>query len=262
MTPKVATADGFHHGPFDSGHSVTHPPRPHRRPPGDTTYGKQGIGRHIWLWVVPVLLHPVADPDPRLLEAIDWYTGVAGSVDDVKARKLLLEVVGDTGSALSRMWVARCHSRGRMGFERDGALARGLARDVIHVIRKMALLGEPEAAFLMGTAFDEGLGEREDPSAAADFFRQAAGVGHVLSQHNLGNLYAAGRGLEEDPALAVRWWTLAAEQGDAITQLRLGEAYEAGSGVERHMATAVRWYREAAERGNKAAREALVRLGR
>lgn len=222
---------------------------------------KHSVGRHMSWWVVPLLFHAVADPDPRLIDAIEWYTGVAGSVDDVKARALLLEVVSDTGSPLSRMWVARCHSRGRMGFERDAVLARALARDVIDEIREMARLGEPEAVFLMGTAFDEGLGEREDPRAAAEFFRQAADVGHVLSQHNLGNLHAAGRGVVQDPALAVRWWTLAAEQGDAITQLRLGEAYEAGNGVERDIPTAARWYTEAAQRGNVAAREALARLG-
>lgn len=222
---------------------------------------KHRVGRHMSWWVVPLLFHPVADPDPRLLEAIDWYTGVAGSVDDVKARELLLEVVGDTGSPLSRMWVARCHSRGRMGFERDVELARALAREVVGEVREMARLGEPEAVFLMGTAFDEALGEPEDASAAAEFFRRAANVGHVLSQHNLGNLYAAGRGVAQNPTAAVRWWTLAADQGDAITQLRLGEAYEAGNGVEPDMATAVGWYREAAKRGNGAAREALVRLG-
>ena len=223
---------------------------------------KHSVGRHMSWWAVPLLFHAVADPDPRLIEAIEWYTGVAGSVDDVKARALVLEVVSDTGSPLSRMWVARCHSRGRMGFERDGERARALAGAVLDEVRALARLGEPEALFLMGTVFDEALGEPEDASAAAEFFRQAADVGHVLSQHNLGNLYAAGRGVDPDPTLAVQWWRRAAEQGDAITQLRLGEAYEAGNGVERDVGTAVRWYREAAERGNGAAREALVRLGR
>jgi len=200
-------------------------------------------------------------PDPRLLEAIDWYTGVAGRVDDRRARTLLLEVLEDTASPLSRMWVARCHSRGRMGFVRDEAMASGIAVTVLQNIRDLADLGEVEAQFLMGTAYDEGLGVDPDPEQAAAWYRDAADRGHVLAQHNLGNIFAAGRGVEADPAAAVYWWKQAAEQGDAITQLRLGEAHEAGSGVVRNTAMAVVWYTQSAERGNTDAKAALERLG-
>jgi hypothetical protein len=203
---------------------------------------------------------PPGGPDPRLLEAIDWYTGVAGRVDDRRARTLLLEVLEDTASPLSRMWVARCHSRGRMGFVRDEAMASGIAVTVLQTVRDLADLGEVEAQFLMGTAYDEGLGVDPDPAEAIRWYRAAAERGHVLAQHNLGNIFAAGRGIEPDPEVAVYWWKLAAEQGDAITQLRLGEAHEAGSGVARNTEMAVVWYTQSAERGNEDARAALERL--
>ena len=195
-----------------------------------------------------------------LLEAIDWYTGVAGSVDDERAKALLEEAV-EEGDPLSIMWLARVHSRGRMGFPQDTARARSLAGGVIDDVEALAQDGAVEAVFLMGTAFDEGLGRPMDPAQAALWHRRAAEQGHVLGSHNLGNQLSAGRGIVENPEEAVRWWRVAADQGDAITQLRLGEAYEAGRGVTASPDSALMWYGRSAEAGNASAQEALERLG-
>lgn len=201
------------------------------------------------------------EPHPALTEALAWYTGVAGAVDDERARTLLLEAAAD-GGVLARMWMARVHSRGRMGFPADRALAESTADSVFPEIRRLADEGVVEAVFLMGTAYDEGLGVEEDPQQAVVWHRRAALAGHVLGSHNLGNQYAAGRGVPQDPAEAVRWWLPAGEAGDAVVQLRLGEAYEAGRGVEADVETALRWYRDAAARGNVQAAEAVERLSR
>lgn len=200
-----------------------------------------------------------AEPDPQLVEAIDWYTGVAGSVDDVRARELLEDAVA-RGGPLAVMWQARVHSTGRMGFAHDEELAGELAHGVIREVQLAAESGVLEAVFLMGTAYDEGLGKPVDPVLAASWHRRAAERGHVLAAHVLGNQHAEGRGVAEDPVLAVEWWMLAAEKGDAITQLRLGEAYEAGRGVGRDLELARQWYGRAATAGNEQAREALERI--
>lgn len=204
---------------------------------------------------------PVSAPDPRLLEAVDWYTGVAGQVDDRRARDLLQQVLDETDSALASMWLARCHARGRMGFEENRPVADALAASVVQEVRELAQTGEPEAQFLLGSAHAEGLGVEANPVEAVDWYRTAAGAGHVLAMHNLGNAYAAGEGVEADPAVAVFWWRRAAEAGDAVTQLRLGEAYEEGRGVERSVEEARAWYARASRRGNAEARAALARLG-
>lgn len=200
-----------------------------------------------------------AEPHPALVEAIDHYTGVAGAVDDGRARDLL-EQGAATGDPLAVMWVARVHSTGRMGYPRDEERAREIAAGVMRKVQRAAESGVIEAVFLMGTAYDEGLGKPVDPVLAASWHRRAAERGHVLGAHNLGNAYAEGRGVGEDPAQAVEWWTRAAERGDAITQLRLGEAYEAGRGVARDLNAAREWYGRAAAAGNAQAREALDRL--
>lgn len=200
-----------------------------------------------------------AEPHPALVEAIDHYTGVAGAVDDARARELL-EQAAATGDPIAVMWIARVHSTGRMGYPRDEERAREIAAGVIRKVQRAAESGVIEAVFLMGTAYDEGLGKPADPVLAASWHRRAAERGHVLGAHNLGNAYAEGRGVGEDPVQAVEWWTRAAERGDAITQLRLGEAYEAGRGVARDLDAAREWYGRAAAAGNAQAQEALDRL--
>ncbi|MCY4400584.1 MAG: tetratricopeptide repeat protein [Gemmatimonadetes bacterium] len=236
-------------------------------PPGLGTRHSGSVPRPAVLASIALLLFaiacapPPADPDPALLEAVDWYTGVAGTVDDARARELLEEAV-DRGTPLAVMWRARVHSTGRMGYPRDEELARDIAETVIDEVQRAAESRILEAVFLMGTAYDEGLGKPLDPERAAAWHRRAAERGHVLGAHNLGNAYAAGRGVTEDHELAAEWWTRAADRGDAITQLRLGEAHEAGRGVPRDLERALAWYRRAAAAGNAQALEAVERLAR
>lgn len=198
--------------------------------------------------------------DARLLEAIDLYTGVAGHLDDDGARELLLEAARQEDDVLARMWIARVRSRGRMGFAQNEVQAREIAGEVLGDVRALAAAGDVEAIFLMGTAYDEGLGVEVDYVEAVRWYRRAAARNHVLGEHNLGNTYRDGRGVDIDHATAVKWWLRAARAGDATTRLRLGEAYEAGRGVARDLDRALSWYGQSAESGNSAAAAALERL--
>jgi len=197
--------------------------------------------------------------DPLLLEAVRWYTGEAGSVDDARARSLLERAAAD-GDALSVMWLARVYSTGRMTYPADKARAIELASGVIDDIEAMAAADVAEAAFLLGTAYAEGLGKSVDPTTAVIWYRRAAELGNTLAIHNVGNSYAAGIGVPQNDAQAIEWWLQAANKGDAIPQLRLGEMFEQGRGIEKDLRQAMRWYGEAAQRGNRNAAEALSRI--
>ncbi len=200
------------------------------------------------------------DPiDPLLGEAIRWYTGEAGHVDDPRARQLL-ERAAEDSDAISIMWLARVYSTGRMTYPADKTQAIRLATGVLPEIEALAQAGSAEAAFLLATAWAEGLGTREDPVMALRWYRQAATQGHVLARHNIGNLYSSGTGVEQSDADAVYWWRLAAEAGDALPMYRLGTMYELGRGVAADVSQALIWYQAAAERGVPAATEALARL--
>ena len=199
------------------------------------------------------------DPDPKLIEAIRWYTGEAGTVDDVRARSLLESAAAD-GDALSMMWLARVYSTGRMTYPADKATAVEIASSVIIEIERLAFAGVGEASFLMGTAYAEGLAVPIDPVAAVAWYRKAAAANITLAQHNLGNVHAAGTGVEQSDSEAFRWWLLAAQKGDAIPQFRLAQMYEQGKGVQQDLELAEQWYRESASRGYRNAVIALQRL--
>jgi len=198
-------------------------------------------------------------PDPELTDAIRWYTGEAGTIDDARARSLLESAAAD-GDALSVMWLARVYSTGRMTYPADKARAVELATTVIDEVEELASAGVGEANFLMGTAYAEGLSVEADPIEAVAWYRRAAALDITLAQHNLGNVYATGTGVPQSDSEAVKWWLMAAEKGDAIPQFRLAEMYEQGKGVEKSLAQALTWYQESARRGNRNAAAALKRL--
>lgn len=203
---------------------------------------------------------PASGAEALLHEAIRWYTGETGRVDDAKAQRMLLDAA-ETNHPLATMWLARCFSRGRMLFDADSAQAQTLARGTVDVIRRLADEGSVEAAFLLGSAYAEGLGVTPDAVKAVEWYHKAGERGHVLAQHNLGNVYFAGEGVAQNDSAAAHWWRLAAEKGDAIAQYRLGFLYEEGRGVPRNDSLAAVWYRDAAGRGERRAAEALERMG-
>lgn len=202
---------------------------------------------------------PVGSVDPRVAEAVDWHTGVAGRIDEDRARTLLSTVADETGSPLALAWIERCRAVGCLGL-REGGRGRLGDPEVLTEVRELALAGGAEAAFLLGSALQDGWGDTLDAAAGAGWYRRAAEAGHVVALRKLGDAYATGRGVARSDSTAVSWWTQAAEAGDALAQAELAHAYETGRGVTRDLGHARRWYEESVERGNDGAREALERM--
>ncbi len=72
------------------------------------------------------------------------------------------------------MWLARVYSTGRMTFPADKSKAIDLALTVSQEVERLALGGNAEAEFLLGTAYAEGLGRPVHPSKAVTWYRRAA----------------------------------------------------------------------------------------
>ncbi len=100
-----------------------------------------------------------------------------------------------------------------------------------------------------------------DYTAAVEWYRRAADLGHADAQNSLGLCYEVGRGVDMDKQEAVRWYKKAAEQGERYAQCNLGFCYEEGIGVSVDYYEAVKWYRKAAEQGDEYAKENLRKLG-
>lgn len=203
---------------------------------------------------------PAGAPDVRLLEAIDWHTGVAGHIDDDRARTLMEEVAERTGSPLAKAWMARCRRVGCLGFHGRASSAGTASRGIMDEIRQLAVAGEAEAAFLLGTSYAEGWGGPTDAAESVRWYRSAAEAGQVSAARALGTAYASGRGVAPSDSAAFAWWLKAANAGDAVAQLRVADSYQSGRGTPRDPDQARAWYAKASEREAPGARAALRKL--
>ena len=185
----------------------------------------------------------------HLFTSIGYYTGEIGVVDDSIARDYL-EIAVLERDTLALMWLARVYSTGRMGFPKDATRALSIAKLVIDDVAKRAENGEPEALFLMGTAYAEALGVTINLQKSAEFYAKAAEMNHTLAMHNLGNIFGDGIGVERDLSQALHWWRRAAENGDTIPMLRLAELYLSGEGVMKDVTRACCWIKQSLQRGN------------
>jgi TPR repeat protein len=141
------------------------------------------------------------------------------------------------------------------------------------------------AMTLIGELHQQGLGLREDPARAAEWFRLAANLGDEHAMFSLGIMALSGRGVERSPDTARDWLEQAAGKGHAAAsynlallllpsdesddlkraaallrhaaerevpdaQHALGVLYARGRGVETDKAEAVRWFTRAAANGS------------
>ena len=56
-------------------------------------------------------------------------------------------------------------------------------------LRPKAELGQPDAQFLLGVGYNQGLGVPKNTSEALKWLRKAAGQGHVKAQWSIGYMY-------------------------------------------------------------------------
>jgi len=77
-------------------------------------------------------------------------------------------------------------------------------------LRKSAEQGDSNAQYMLGLAYDVGVGAAQDFAEAATWYRKAADQGHAGAQFNLGHVYADGRGVKQDYVQAHMWLNLAA----------------------------------------------------
>ena len=82
-------------------------------------------------------------------------------------------------------------------------------------LKKSAEQGDSNAQYMLGLAYDVGVGATQDFAMAATWYRKAAERGHAGAQFNLGHLYADGRGVTQDFVQAHMWLNLAAAGSQA-----------------------------------------------
>ncbi|PYM14465.1 MAG: sel1 repeat family protein [Verrucomicrobia bacterium] len=123
--------------------------------------------------------------------------------------------------------------------------------------KQKAEQGDAIAQNLLGQLYLQGQGTRQDPKAAAEWFKKSAEQGHGDGQFNLGTLFEAGQGVVLDYTWAAEWYRKAAEQGHTAAQYSLAAMYVYARGVERNDAEALKWLGKAAQQGDALAQYAM-----
>ncbi|MBI3736071.1 SEL1-like repeat protein, partial [Candidatus Sumerlaeota bacterium] len=178
--------------------------------------------------------------------------GLVPKMSDEEAREFLARGEG-TGDPVAKMMLARARDRGLYGLPRDPDSAAKLAADSSSNLEKLARNNDPDAMYLLGAAREHGLGQTQDPSDAARWYRRAADSGHPEAMKSLGWMYDSGSGVAKDPREAVNWYKKGAEKGNLAAMHNLAVSYEEGTGVESDPVQAAQWYRRAAEMGEPSA---------
>ena len=178
-------------------------------------------------------------------EAIRWYRAAAEQ-GDAKAQFSLAGFYFE-GNGVEKSW-----EKALLWTKRAHEQCYALAAQLLEEFEKLKT-----SAYEAGGAQLKG----GDSTQAAQYFRDAAELGHVEAQFLLALCYEIGTGVEESAAEAFYWYSKAAEQGHTSAQFNLAICYEKGRGVEQNQQEAICWYRKSAEQGNQNAASALFTLG-
>ncbi len=133
--------------------------------------------------------------------------------------------------------------------EQGGPGQQDLAR-AAEFYRQAADLGHLEAMTSLGLLYQNGTGVTQDFAEALRLYEQAAAAGQPRAQNNLGLLYVRGNGVVQDYARAAVLFQTAAEQGLAVAMGNLATMYENGFGVPLDEALAADLYRRAGRGGS------------
>jgi len=88
-------------------------------------------------------------------------------------------------------------------------------------LQPLAVQGDLDAQFQLGTLFYQGKGVQQDYTQAFLWYRRAGQQGNSDAQYSLGNMYLMGEGIKQDDYQARQWYEKAAEQGHESAQHNL-----------------------------------------
>ena len=98
-------------------------------------------------------------------------------------------------------------------------------------IREIAEKGNPQAQYLMGYLYGNGLGISKDYSEALTWYHKAVAQNYAPAMFKIGVYYERGWGLSRNMDEATKWYAKSAAAGYAMAQEELGKVYMYGKGV-------------------------------
>lgn len=80
---------------------------------------------------------------------------------------------------------------------------------------------DPEAAYYVGTCYENGEGTEQNLKEAFNWYKEAAAANHAKAQFNLALMYEKGNGIEADNDKAIEWYEKALENGHEAAEDRI-----------------------------------------
>lgn len=130
----------------------------------------------------------------------------------------------------------------------------------VTALHTKAEAGDASAQFLLGKAFEGGLGVSKNEEEAARWFRKAADQGNAAAEDELGVLLWTGTGVRKDKVQAVQWYQKAAQQGNGSAMFNLAVAYYNAEGGTANVFQAQVWFYIARDHGSTLAADAVQRF--
>ena len=126
--------------------------------------------------------------------------------------------------------------------------------EAVHLYRKAAELGNPDAAASLARCLLRGTGCGKDPAEAVAWYGRAAEMENVYAQDGLAFCYLNGIGVPRDEKTGFEWARKAAEKGFPASECMVGECFLSGRGVEKDDEKALFWLQSAVRHGNRRAK--------
>lgn len=158
-----------------------------------------------------------------------------------------------------RFFLGQLYVEGPEGL-RDKPRGERMMREALLLLEPRATQGDVDAAALLGTCYQRGLGTTKDAGKALAYFERAAAGQEAESLNVLGDLYYEGDGVAKDLAKAAELYRRSAEAGSSAGQANYAYVLDRGEGVKADAAAARGFYRQAAERGSPNAQRNLALL--
>jgi TPR repeat protein len=156
-----------------------------------------------------------AQPYDACTEAVRRYE--AGDIPGAEIVRKFEQLVED-GDVRGTMWLARLYSKGRCSLPMRPDLAEQMAKEVLPKVTRLAERNNMEAQFLLGSAYQEGLGVPRDLAKAVAWYTKAVKAGHVTAMNNLGVMLAWGHGTAPDINKARELFSRAGSLGSKLAQ--------------------------------------------
>jgi TPR repeat protein len=136
-------------------------------------------------------------------------------------------------------WLAHMLNTGRCSFDADPARARTLAMQALPTLTTLAVTGDADANFLLGSAYEEGLGVTANHIMARNHYRRSCESDFPIACGYLGRMYYNDADSDETTEQMLQYWNKSCDGGWFKSCDSVSGLYATGDRVKKDMRKAI-----------------------